>query len=341
MYWVTKKKSKRPLFIVFSFLLVVFSGWLGYYLYPSVSYYFVSNTYLQLENNALRIEKRLLSQNESISSLLSSIEQAKKLTEITLKKKSDEALVHYYLGLFYYYELFVRVVQDQKSLIELSGRGLLPVHTKFGKTEIEIKPISPLSHKIMVTMNQALALEPNFIRNKQAKLLLAYSSLLFTGRTDKKMLAYINELKNIEFTPLLTLTYEWVSISYYSLLGQKKELLELLLPLKDHQIEKDKKETNHLYLQTNAIELLLAEGLFHSKDYMASLKYIRNILSAKEMPNYILVETLRIEAEIALIQRGASIAHSLFEKAYEASEKKDMYIADRIKEIYSTPTKKK
>ena len=335
--WVEKKNSKRPFIILFLIILLISIIASIYSLYPTLSYYFISNTYLRLENNALRIEKRILAANEPIQVILNSLEQANKLTELTVKKNSDEALAYYYAGLFYYYELFLRVNQDEKSLIDLCGRGLLPVHVKIIEQNlIVVKPILPLARKVIVMMNKALAIEPNFIRKVQAKLILSYSYLILTGRTDKKFLKYIEEVKNIELTPLLNSSFEWVSIAYYSLLGMKKELIDFF-NYYNTNINKIS-----LKLDENSRDFLLAQGLYFSKDYISALKSLNKILAHKDTntPKYLLTEILRLEAEITLIQRGKLAAKPLFEKAFVSTEKKDEFIAERINEIYGSIAKK-
>ncbi len=327
-----KRKVWLPVFLSCALFLVI--AWVYAY-FPQLSFYFITNAFARLEKHTEKLEVRLLSLNEEPYDTLESIEQVRKLAKLTQKNNPTNALSHYYEGLFFFYELYLLLpLDDQISLMELTGRGFLPQQIEFSR--IAKKSILPLTKKVILSMRRALAIQPDFFHKKKAELSLSYATLLYTGRTDLRDFRRIQETEKIELPPFWAKYREWLSIVFYCQLGKNNELFNLIgrypFPVKKNQ---NKKETNGaLQLRPTIANLILSHGYYGARDYIRSLKYARRANSLAEGSTKIQAEAFRMEAEIFYVQKGEKQAQKYFERAYLASEKKDVFIQDRIKELY-------
>ena len=342
MYSSTKAKQarirRRRRNFILAFVLF-FCGGAFYVYYPQISFYFLSNVFLRLENHAQKIEEDILSENVSQQDILDTIKRVGDLAKLSKDEEPLDPLAHYYAALLHFYELCLRIDQGQDSLLLLTGRAFLPRHKD--TLDIEPRSILPLVKKIILSMRRALAIKADFLHNERAHIILSYSSLLFTGRTDSRELRRIQESKLTDPSPLLAKVRDWVSLAFYAQLGKKKELYRFVKQLRDKekQLESEKerpdtKSIAHLRLEPAAALLLLCHGFYQARDYIGALRYARLVKSKSELSEAMQVEALRMQAEIFYIQRGKAAAKPYFELAYNASNKQDDFIKERMQEIY-------
>ena len=206
----------------FILTLVVFLCGSAFYLYyPQISFYLTGNVFLRLENHAQKIEEDILSANVSPEEdVLDNLRYVRDLAKFSKDEDSANPLAHYYVGLLDFYELCLRLDQGQTSLLLLTGRGFLPQH----KETVDMEPIAilPLIKRVILSMRRALAVKADFLHSERAHIILSYSSLLFTGRTDLREYRRIKENKLTDPSPLLARIRDWLSLAFYVQLGKKK-----------------------------------------------------------------------------------------------------------------------
>lgn len=330
------RRDKRNLILL---LVLLLCGFTFYYYYPKISFYFLGNVFLRLENHSQKIEEDILSYRIPEEDILESLERIHDLAKFSKENDPADPLAHYYIGLLHFYELSLRLDQGQQSLLLLTGREFLPQH----KNSTKLEPISilPLLRKIILSMRRALAIKADFLHSERADIVLSYASLLFTGRTDLRELRRIQENKLLDPPPLLGIVRDWLSLAFYAQLGRKKELSNFLAQLaaKEKQSKSQEdgqraKVVSHLRMDHIPALLLLCHGFYRARDYIGALRYARLVQSNPKSSETMRVEALRMQAEIFYIQRGKKAAKHYFDLAYKASNKKDDFIKERIKEIY-------
>ena len=338
----SKVKQARARYARRNFILVLVAFLCGgafYLYYPQISFYLIGNVFLRLENHAQKIEEDILSSNVPGEDILDNLKRVRDLAKISKDENSTDPLAHYYVGLLDFHELCLRLDQGQTSLLLLTGRGFLPQH----KDTVAMEPIAilPLIKRVILSMRRALAIEANFLHSERAHIILSYSSLLFTGRTDLREYRRIKENKLTDPSPLLARIRDWVSLAFYVQLGKKKEILSFIRQLreKEEQLEPNKEEQDaktisHLRLESAATLLLLCYGFYQAKDYIGALRYARLVKSKSEISESMRLEALRMQAEIIYTQRGKVAARPYFETAYTASNKQDDFIKARMRELY-------
>ena len=346
MYYFEKYNNNRVSFryiYTFFFLLITATAVTGYIYYQQITYYFISDVYLRLEENSQKIEAKLSSHNVSHKRVLESIKKFRDLAELNKKNSPLEPLAHYYLGLFYFYELILRIPYNQRSLLDLTGKGFLPQHIPITFL-LKKKAILPIVKKVILSMRISLAIKSDFFYSTQAKIILSYATLIFTGRTDLRELRRIRDLEIVEISALLHQIKDWTRLAFYAQLGKikllNKQIAEIRTRNKDAKPRtKDNNSINHIELNSAEKSLLLCHALYHAKEFLRSLHYARMIIRKYSKDSkYIYLDAMRMEAEIFYIQRGKLAARHYFEKVLAASKKENdtmlYFIKSRIKEIY-------
>ena len=329
----------------FVFLVIFFlCGGAFYYYYPQISFYLLGNVFLRLENHAQKIEEDILSSGVPEKEIFNDIKRIRELSELSKEEAPLDPLSYYYVGLLNFYELCLRLDQGQDSLLFIAGRGFLPEHKDM--IDLEARSILPIVKKVLLSMRRALALQPDFLHNERAHTILSYVSLLFTGRTDLRELERIQQFgtKLVDPSPLLARVRDWTSLAFYAQLGRKKELYTFMKNLRNKEKEtKSKKKGDdekvsihpaYLSLDPFASLLILCYTFYQARDYIGALRYARSLEAKKEIPPFMQLEALRMQAEIIYLQRGKQAAKGYFDRAYAVSEGKDSFIKTRIEEIY-------
>ncbi len=346
----SKEKKQGPSRIFWSIIFVLFvlvTGPSLYYFWPELSFAFLENVYARLEHHSRSIESALANPKDFPKETLQMIHEAQALALLKQRKTPEKGLSYYYVSLFYFYELALRLpFDDQHALIRLTGRAFMPEERKIPG----IKPVSieALAAKSVINMRKALALEEedSFLRKSQAHLILAYGTFLYTGRTDLRDLHRIQAHAEQKLSPVLERCRLWLSIVFYSLLQRKKELVSLLAKVSAKNPSKEALVTEKLGPQMQqshhtlsfplaVVRLLLCHGFYHAKDYNAALAFARDIQTMPNIQKHLIAESLRMEAEILYAQRGAQAAQGYFEQALIASGNKDTFIQERIQALYT------
>ena len=323
-------KKWHFLFRIILFLGFIFIAYQIKVYYPRILFYFSGNSVLRLDKQSKRVEGYLIKQKERPKDILEVIEQSRETAKNFVNRESVNPLPYYYIGLFDFYELLLRLPINQHSLLELTGRGFLPQASSF-KTIKSRKILLLLKENIKV-IHKSLAITDNFLYTKEANLILVFSSFLYTARTDKRELERLENILEADFSPLFSGVRTWLYLSFITQLGATKELRKWYASYQKTQ-EKQEKET-FWRLSPIGAELLLAYGLYHAKDYIRALRHVRNIIHLPNTPQFLQVEALLTQAEIFYRQRGARYARPYFKKAFQASQEADLFIKERIEEIY-------
>ncbi len=320
--WKSSEKSKRSAFwLRLIFLFCIIGSGAGAYLYwPQLYLYFSGNALLRLQKRSEQFEERLLAQKEEPLVLLQFLAETHQFINIAEISHGADPWLYFYRGLFDFYQLLLRSSYDYKNLIELTGRGFVPSQKLLGDKKVSLLQ---LGRKITINMRKTLALAPNFQRAPTAHLALIYGNLFFTGRTDRRDLIRLEEIKTAQFSQLQQRHHNWIEMVFYIFFG-KKESLQLLL----QQMKKQGALLPTLAQQN----ILLCHVHYYARSYIDALRFARRVAKRRNSPPHLLVEAARMEAEIFYIQRGVSAAIPYLHKALKFTEGEDIFIKKRLEQ---------
>ncbi|MEQ9365478.1 MAG: hypothetical protein RIF32_14625, partial [Leptospirales bacterium] len=222
MYYQSfEPKKKRGRWLLWLVLILGLAGGAGAaYLYGPQLYYSVTGDALvRLEKRTDEFGKQLLlwdGGNGAIPGMLAELDEIRRIARIQERNSPAEAEVYFYLGLIDFYELVVRVPLNGPSLMQLTGRGYLPL-----QKSLEAVPetgIPRLSQHISRNIRKALALDPGLERRDAAYLMLAYGDLFFTERTDRNLQMILSEfIVDGDVGPTLERYRDWIGLALYAL----------------------------------------------------------------------------------------------------------------------------
>lgn len=295
-----------------------------YWYAPRWYHEFSGNTILRVQQRSQKFEDLLHSKEHSLQSKYEFLEETRIILRRLLKNNPAEGQVYYYLGLFHFYELVLRLPLDATSLLRLAGRGFLPEDS--GVEELPKLSLPALGRAEAILMRKALALEPDAIDLARARLAIAYGDFLFTGRTDLN-LADLLEAEQSEALPAaLQPARLWLQFSINTILGRSAELSRL---------SKEFGLLNPpaiLVIEPGQLDLLQCYAAFYSDEHPRALQLARQIKTgATDL--YLKVEAARIEAEILLIQNRKELARNALEQALQWSDGADETIVKRLLEL--------
>lgn len=333
-----KRLGRGALLLRLCLALLLTGGAAGAYFYwPQLYFHFTGSALGQLQQRSEEAERRLLDPKEDQKQLLAFFDETHQLINTAEAGRGASAWLCFYRGLFNLYELFLRVSHDSTSLIELTGRGFVPLQKELGDKNVSLLQ---LGRKIAIPMRKALALSPDLQEAPTAHLALVYGNLFLSGRTDKRDLRRLEESREIRLSPLRERYRNWMQIAFYALFGQERALT-LLLQHKEQEHKgrehKGREEIERerdllLPLSTPEQEMLLCHAHYYARKYVEALRFARRAKRRSETPLHLVVEATRMEAEIFYLQRGSSAAIPYLRKALEFTEGRDSFIKKRLEQ---------
>ena len=349
-----KKRGRRVVWTLAVLGLLGGAGVAAYVYGPQLYYSLTGDALVRLEKRSAEFEARLAGwdgDNAAIPGLLAELDEIRRIAEIQERNSPASAYVYYYQGLLDFYELIVRVPLNGPSLMQLTGRGYLPLQKSMdGLPEIAIPK---LSQRIARHMRKALALDPGFAQRDSAYLVLVYGDLFFTERTDENLRLLLSEhIIGGEVSPGLERYRDWIGLALFALSGRKQELQNLVQAIEaaTNQAARPAGATegadaeqsaavaaaqNRLNLDENVRDLVLCHGYYFARDYLPALRLAREVKNRPDAPEILRVEAVRMEGEIFLLQRGPAAACFFFEEAARMGD--DDFVTERINTICAAP----
>lgn len=359
-YQSFEPKKNRGRWLVWLLLILGLAGGGGAgYLYgPQLYYGLTGDALVRLEKRTDEFETRLLAWdggNAAIPGMLAELDEIRRIARIQERNSPAAGWVYYYLGLVDFFELVVRVPLNGPSLMQLTGRGYLPL-----QKSLEAVPetaIPRLSKRIARNMRKALALDPGLNHRDAAYLLLAYGDLFFTERTDRNLKIFLSEhIIDGEVPPALERYRDWFGLALYALSGSKLEMQKLVQEIEAAGVasaaadappnpndsappapalSKPAGNSTRLRLDENVRDLVLCHAYYFARDFLPALRLARSVKFRSSAPDILRVEAVRMEAEIFLLQRGPGAACFFFEEAARIGQ--DEFVTERINSVCNVP----
>ena len=324
-----KKKKGQTLVFLIAMALISTVAWLTYRYAGTLKQRFFDAPELTLVRNRMEHYNTLVHEKKSPSkTLYPFLEEARGLLEKLEVKHPADPVVPYYHGLFSLHEFLLRVPLNSENLLELTGRGYLPG----GRSGYSERSIETLARDISIQMRKSLALEPDFPEKNTAILGILLGDLFGQGRTDPFLLQYAGQLKQERLAPVFRPAGSWILLTLSTILGDVPAVEVLLNP----PVDPDQTiGSSHLVLTDVEKKLLLAETHFYGKNYLQALRLVREIKATEGVSTKWMVEALRLEGEIFVIQRGPLVGLYFFQQALAESGGKDLFLVSRIQSIRS------
>ena len=348
-----KKKGRRWLWLVLLLVMGSAAGGAGYLYGPRLYYAVTGDAQVRLEKRAGEFEKRLQEWdggNAGVSDLLIELDEIRRIAEIQERNNPADATVYYYHALLDFYELVIRMPLNGPSLLQLTGRGYLPLQKSLDS--VPEAGIPRLSQRIARNVRKALALDPGLSNKATAYLMLVYGDLFFTERTDENLLRMLTEIfAGDEISPALLRYRDWIGLAMYSLSGSKQEMQTLAAdvvvvpvdasgagitipgaaPAEPSADGAAAASVHRLQLDENVRDLVLCHGFYYARDFLPALRLARQVKYRPGTPAILQAEAVRMEGEIFLLQRGQAAACYFFEEAQRLGE--DPFVTERIQAL--------
>ncbi|MCR9140789.1 MAG: hypothetical protein NXI24_00855 [bacterium] len=357
MYYQSfEPKKKRGRWLVWLILILgLGAGGAAAYRYGPQLYYSVTGDALvRLEKRTDAFGRQLLAWdggNDALPGMLAELDEVRRIAKIQERNSPAEADVYFYLGLIDFYELVVRVPLSGPSLMQLTGRGYLPLQKSL--ESVPEAPIPRLSKRISRNIRKALALDPGLDRRDAAYLMLAYGDLFFTERTDRNLQMILSEfIAGDQVTPALERYRDWIGLALFALSGNKQEIRQLVqqidaasavapappvVPAAADDPPPAEAEpapaapATRLQLDENIRDLVLCHAHYFARDFLPALRLARTVKYRATAPDILRVEAVRMEAEIFLLQRGPGAACFFFNEAARIGS--DDFVSERISAV--------
>jgi len=319
-----KKKGNKSYLWVGAAAIILVAAIIPSYIYgPALYYQFTGDAVLRIQKKAAHYESFLAS-GKTDQDLPGLIADSRKMLDVLERSQPVRWELPYYRGLFDFFEYIVRLQCDGRSLIRLVGRGFLP-------QEIDPAvqpPTQNLARSSAIHMRRALAYQPDMSAAPTARLVIAYSDLMSTGRTDLYLRDLMEAVRTGELPAAYRAHYEWMALAIGAMLGQIAMMESMA-----QEIQKAPPDSGHIKLTPDQLSIVLAFGSFYAKDYIRALQYARTVKYNLQAPVDLRVEATRLEGEIFLVQSGPLQARFFFEEALKLSGGSDTFVSDRIQSL--------
>lgn len=357
-----KKKKGGRFWRWLIFLIILSGGAYAAYAYgPRLYYRLTGDALLRIERRAAEIEAQLERVEESgganggIADILADLDDTRRIAEILERNSPELAEVHYYHGLLAFYELRLRVPLNGLTLLQLTGRGYLPLQRTFPGESIPEVSIPRLGNRISRRLRKALALDPDLSPQmlNGARLMISYGDLFFTGRTDPHLLDLLESVSDEELTPGMARFHDWAALALFAISG-RSEAMQSAMERVDAAAARNAAsaptvegpepgttappvdQRARLVLGEQVRNLILCHGNYYARDYLRALRLARQVKFDPEVPDILKVEAVRMEGEIFLVQRSPGAARYFFEEALRMSGG-DEFIKERLDAVSAEP----
>ncbi len=355
-----KKKKGGRFWRWLIFVTILGGGAYAAYAYgPRLYYRLTGDALLRIERRAAEIEAQLDRLDfkgdggsaGGVADILADLDDTRRIAEILERNSPDLAEVHYYHGLLAFYELRLRVPLNGLTLLQLTGRGYLPLQRTFPGESIPEVSIPRLGHRISRRLRKALALDPDL--NAQmlhsSRLMISYGDLFFTGRTDPHLLDFLESVSDAELQPGMARFHDWAALALFAISGRRAAMLSAMERVdaaaaptqpqapagdgeKPGEAPSPADKAARLVLGEHVRNLILCHGNYYARDYLRALRLARQVKFHPEAPDILKVEAVRMEGEIFLVQRSPGAARYFFEEALRMSGGDD-FIKERLEAV--------
>ncbi len=343
-----KRRGRRWLLILLLLGVLGGAGYAGMTYGPQLYYGLTGDAIVRLERRSVEFEARLGAWGggeAALPDLLGDLAEMRRIAQIQTRNTPVDAAGYFYLALTDFYELVLRVALDGESLLELTGRGYLPLQRKTAVVPAVVVP--RLSQRISRNTRRALALDPDLDARDRALLLLIAGDLFFTERTDANLALLLAEYRekagDAPQPGVLGASRDWLSFGLLTLAGKARELQPLLAgtasPGADGATEaeaqgSEQAAASRLQLDQNQRDLLLCHSHYYAREFLPALRLARQVKYRAGVSDALKQEAVRMEAEIFLLQRGATSACFFFAEAGRIGP--DEFIAERMQSVCPT-----
>ncbi len=335
-----RRKRNKSSFWLWVVLILTILTIPGYLFGPRLYYQFADDPIARLHKQDRAYGDLLAAGKSAPGELLEHIEDSRRIVAIIEKDRPVDAEVHYYHGLFDFYELLLRLSLDAPALLKMTGRGILPEHRKLD--ELKAVRIEKLARRCSLRMRRTLAFDPEFKHAAAANMVIVYGDLLDTARTDPVLLDLLKKSPGKDIPDLLRPSHDWISLALYAFLGRVKELETLAGELEKIASGKPDADSgsagNRIAMNADELTLLRGFGAYNGRNYLGALRLVRGLGKDEEKPVALRAEALRLRGEIQLVQRGPRLAEYWMREALKLNPS-DAFIDGRIKQVQDSRKK--
>lgn len=188
-------------------------------------------------------------------------------------------------ALFQFYELLLYVQLNERSVLDLAGRGFLP-----SLTGINAETFREKARSSLLLSRKSLAMDPGQRRADDLRLIEAVSDLLYNERTDPHLFDQLIRINRDKIAPGLKPTYAFASLALFARSGNRERLNEIL-------------DANS---KSGMSQMLRIYALFHARDYIQAMQLARTLMADAQAEPALRSEAARMMGEIFRIQSGAA-----------------------------------
>ncbi len=302
----TRTRRRRHGKLWFALLLLALLSFLGYRYgedaYVAVRQRFLPENLQLLESRASHIDARLDSHaktaegltlpgytafdDEEHENLVSYLEDSRRILRLYEGSSETGAALQANAALFQFYELLLYLQLDEKSILQLAGRGFLPPLKRIDADAFRSKARSTL-----LLVRKSLAMDPTQRRADDLHLIELLADLLYNERTDPYLFEQLEAIAPEKITPGLQPAYRFAALSLFALSGNKDRLNRVLAE-------------ENLHLGTETRELLQIFTFFHARDFIRAMQLTRALMLNPQVAAPVRSEAYRMMAEIFRIQSG-------------------------------------
>ena len=188
-------------------------------------------------------------------------------------------------ALFQFYELLLYVQLNEKSLLDLAGRGFLP-----SLSGINAETFREKARSALLLSRKSLAMDPGQRRADDLLLIEVMADLLYNERTDPHLFDQLSAINRKKLSIGLQPAYDFASLSLFARSGNRERLNEIL--------SADAQPNAH------TPQMLRIYALFHARDYIQAMQLARSLMADPQADAALRSEAARMMGEIFRIQSG-------------------------------------
>lgn len=301
----TRVRRRRSRKIWFLLPLIGLIGFLAYRYgegtYLAIRQRFLPENLQLLESRISHVEEQLIAHTiQSDAGVLPGYthfsEQERK--QIVAYLKDSRRILSFYEGpaetgaaiqtsaaLFQFYELLLYVQLNEKSVLDLAGRGFLP-----SLTGITVETFREKVRSSLLLSRKSLAMDPEQRRADDLRLIEVVSDLLYNERTDPHLFDQLTHINRDKIAPGLKPTYAFASLALFARSGNRERLNEIL----------------DAHAKSGMSQMLRIYTLFHAREYIQAMQLARILMADAQAEPALRSEAARMMGEIFRIQSGTA-----------------------------------
>lgn len=330
-----RRKQRRPILSIGLAAILLLCGIVGYFYGSDLYYLFSGDTLQRARTSSHKLGLQIFEADAKPRALLDQIEDSRRLLSILEARDPALAEILYEQALLDFWEILVRMPVDADNLLQLIGRGYLPLQRggSLEKLPSMVRPALELSKRV----RRAIALDPELAQKPDVHILLLYGDFIYSGRTDPHLLERLKFIEKMEIPDHLRIPYQWIALSLNALLGQPdalaRQIKAIAVPQASGSAGSDQGVSANLPLRSSERDLVMCHGYFIGKRYHRARLLARKLKSNPELGDTLRAEAARMEAEITLRQMGPAASVYKFQEAFVLSKESDPFIKQRLETV--------